>query len=109
MTGTREGKPRDRKGLSPSHWIAIATVSVAVLIGVLGSALSEHNTRLNENTARLANVEAEKKNRVDAQARIEGAMATSNDRLERIETKIERLIRMHVDAGGAQPSTARTE
>ena len=96
-------------GLTPSHWIAIATISVAVLGGVLGWALSEHN-------ARLANVESATKNISEAQARAEGEIKAVHERLngfderlDRIETNIDRLIQLHLDAQTTQPVAQRAE
>ena len=39
--------------LTPGHWIAIATIAVAVLGGVISVALGEHNARLENVGTRL--------------------------------------------------------
>ena len=133
MTDTREDKATRGRGLAPGHWIAIATIAVAVLGGVLSWALSEHN-------ARLANVESATTNMAEGLARVEGSIKTinerlngfeqrvderfnrletniderfnrletnSDDRLDRIETNIDRLIQLHLQAGTAQPAAWR--
>ena len=118
MTDTPEDKATRGRGLTPGHWIAIATIAVAVLGGVLSWALSEHNARLSENNARLANVESATTNMAEGLARIDGSIKTINerlngfeervdDRLDRIETNIDRLIQLHLDAGTAQPAASR--
>ena len=114
MTDTPEDKARRGRGLTPGHWIAIATIAVAVLGGVLSWALSEHNTRLSENNARLANVESATTNMAEGLARVEGSIKVINerlngfdDRLDRIETSIDRLIQLHLAAGTAQPAASR--
>ena len=135
MTDTPEDKARRGTGLTPGHWIAIATIAVAVLGGVLSWALSEHNTRLGETNARLANVESATTSMAEGLARVEGSIETMNerlngfeervedrlngfedrvderlngfdDRLDRIETNINRLIQLHLDAGTAQPASS---
>ena len=45
-------------GLTPGHWLAIATIAVAVLGGVLSWGLSQQNARLSETTTRLVNIES---------------------------------------------------
>ena len=109
-------KAKGATGLTPGHWIAIATIAVAVLGGVLGWALSEHN-------ARLANVESDIRNIAEAQARTEGEIKAIHERLDgfgerldgfgerlnRIETGIDRLIQLHLDAETTQPAAARAE
>ena len=120
MTDTPEDKATRGRGLTPGHWIAIATIAVAVLGGVLSWALSEHNTRLSENNARLANVESATTNMAEGLARVEGSIKAINerlngfeervdDRLDRIETNIDRLIQLHLDAGTAQPAASRAD
>ena len=96
-------------GLTPGHWIAIATIPVAVLGGVLGWALSEHN-------ARLANVESATRNIAEAQARTEGEIKAVHERLDgfderldRIETSIDRLIQLHLEAETTQPAAGHAE
>ena len=42
------------KHLAPGHWIAIATIAVVVLGGVISVALSEHNARLENFGTRLS-------------------------------------------------------
>ena len=117
MTDTPEDKATHGRGLTPGHWIAIATIAVAVLGGVLSWALSEHNARLSENNARLANVESATTNMAEGLARVEGSINAINerlngfeervdDRLDRIETNIDRLIQLHLDAGTAQPAAS---
>ena len=129
MTDTPEDKATRGRGLTPGHWIAIATIAVAVLGGVLSWALSEHNARLSENNARLANVESATTNMAEGLARVEGSIKAIHerlngfeervddrldrfeervdDRLDRIETNIDRLIQLHLDAGTAQPAASR--
>ena len=120
MTDTPEDKATRGRGLTPGHWIAIATIAVAVLGGVLSWALSEHNARLSENNARLANVESATTNMAEGLARVEGSIKAINerlngfeervdDRLDRIETNIDRLIQLHLDAGTAQPAASRAD
>ena len=120
MTDTQEDKATRGRGLTPGHWIAIATIAVAVLGGVLSWALSEHNARLSENNARLANVESATINMAEGLARVEGSIKAINerlngfeervdDRLDRIETNIDRLIQLHLDAGTAQPAASRAD
>ena len=89
---------------------------MAVLGGVLGWALSEHN-------ARLANVESDIRNIAEAQARTEGEIKAIHERLDgfgerldgfgerlnRIETGIDRLIQLHLDAETTQPAAAPSE
>ena len=116
-------KAKGATGLTPGHWIVIGTIAVAVLGGVLGWALSEHN-------ARLANVESDIRNIAEAQARTEGEIKAIHERLDgfgerldgfgerldgfgerlnRIETGIDRLIQLHLDAETTQPAAAPSE
>ena len=78
-------------------------------MAVLGWALSEHN-------ARLANVESDIRNIAEAQARTEGEIKAIHERLDsfgerlnRIETGIDRLIQLHLDAETTQPAAAPSE
>ena len=105
----RAEKSKRPTGLTPGQWSAIATIAVAVLGGVLGWALSEHN-------ARLANVESATRNIAEAQARTEGEIKAiherldgCDERLDRIETGIHRLLQLHLDAYTTQPAAARAE
>ena len=108
-TSRRDGQGQGATGLTPGHWIAIGTIAVAVLGGVLGWALSEHN-------ARLANVESDIRNIAEAQARTEGEIKAIHERLDsfgerlnRIETGLDRLIQLHLGAETTQPAAARSE
>ena len=114
----------DRQGLTPGHWIAIATIAVGVLGGVIGVALGEHNARLgNVETTMRAIAEAQARmaeaqgRMAEALARTEGdAKATQerlagfeeqvNDRFDRIEASLDRLIQLHLNTD-TQPAGAR--
>ena len=118
MSDTQEDKATRARGLTPGHWIGIATIAVAVLGGVLSWGLSQQNARLSENNTRLANVESAMTNMAEGLARVEGSSKTINEhlngfeqrvderfnrieitideRFDRIETKIERLIQLQV-------------
>ena len=101
----------ERHGLTPGHWIAIATIAVGVLGSVIGVALSEHN-------ARLANVETAMNALAETQARMEGEAKATQERLagfeerveyrlDRIESSLERLIQLHLETGaGTAPANA---
>ena len=54
MTDTREDKATRGRGLTPGHWIWIATIAVAVLGGVLSWALSQQNARLSDKNTRCS-------------------------------------------------------
>ena len=125
MTDTQEDKATRGRGLTPGHWVGIATIAVAVLGGVLSWGLSQQNARLSENNTRLANVESAMANMAEGLARVEGSSKTINEhlngfeqrvderfnrvderfdrietnideRFDRIETNIETLIQLHV-------------
>ena len=100
MTDTRGDEATRARGLTPGHWITIATITVAVLGGVLSWGLSEHN-------ARLANVESGTTNIAEGLAQVEGSIKTINERLNRIETNIDTLIQLHLQAGTSQPAASR--
>ena len=88
--------------LTPGHWIAIAMIAVAVLGGILSSALSEHN-------ARLANVEAGTNDIAEALGRVEREIKPLDERLDRIESNIDSLVQLHLDAETKQPVGGRGE
>ena len=135
MTHTQEDKAMPGRGLTPGHWIGIATISVIVLGGVLSWGLGQQNARFSENNTRLANVESTTTNIVEGLARVEGSNKTINerlngfeqrvderfnrvderfnrlemnidDRLDRLEMNIDRLIQLHLQAGTAQPAAS---
>ena len=71
----------ERQGLTPGHWIAIATIAVGVLGGVIGVALGEHN-------ARLGNVETTMRTIAEAQTRMAEAQARMAEALARTEVDL---------------------
>ena len=117
MTATPEDKATRGRGLNPGHWIAIATIAVVVLGGVLGWALSEHNARLANVESAMNNIAEAQARFAEAQARVEGEIKAVHERLtgfeerlderltsfeerlderlDRIETQIDRLIQLH--------------
>lgn len=106
----------ERQGLTPGHWIAIATIAVGVLGGVIGVALGEHNARLGNVETTMRTIAEAQARLVEAQARMaevlarmEGDAKASRERLagfeeqvnarfDRIEASIDRLIELHLDA-----------
>ena len=120
MTETRPGKTDSANGLKPGHWTAIATIAVGILGGVTSVALGEHN-------ARIGNIETAITRGAETQARMaEGLVRTEgetkatrehlagfkgqvNERFNRIEAGIDRLIELHLDAQGTQPAAERAE
>ena len=113
----------ERNSLTPGHWIAIATIAVGVLGGVISIALNEHNARL-ANLGTTMNTMAEAQARMveeqarmaEAQARTEAAIKGTQERLARFEEQVDdrfddignsldRLIQLHLDAV-TQPATA---
>ena len=89
MTDTQEDKAMPGRGLTPGHWIGIATISVIVLGGVLSWGLSQQNARFSENNTRLANVESTTTNMVEGLARVEGSNKTINERLNGFEQRVD--------------------
>ena len=79
----------ERNSLTPGHWIAIATIAVGVLGGVISVALGEHNARLG-NVATTMNTIAEAQARMaeaqgqmaEALARTEGELKTTQEHRE---------------------------
>ena len=86
----------ERNTLTPGHWIAIATISVGVLGGVISVALGEHNARLG-NVATTMNTIAEAQARMaeaqarmaEALARTEGELKTTQERLAGFEDRVD--------------------
>ena len=112
----RAEKSERTTGLTPGHWIAIATIAVAVLGGMLGWALSEHNTRLANVESATRNIAEAQTRAAETQARTEGEIKAIHERLDgfderldRIETGIDRLIQLHLDAETTQPAAGRAE
>ena len=89
MSDTQEDKAMPVRGLTPGHWIGIATISVIVLGGVLSWGLSQQNARFSENNSRLANVESTTINMVEGLARVEGSNKTINERLNGFEQRFD--------------------
>ena len=77
--------------LMPMHWIAIATITVAVLGAVLGVL----SGRLSEHAAHLGVVESGTADSAESVARIEQLIKTTGARVSRIEAKIETLLQLH--------------
>ena len=138
MTETPQNKIDPAKGLTPGHWIAIATIAVGILGGVISVALGEHNARIsNIETAittmaetqarmaealvrmegetkatrdRLASFEEQVNDRFERiESRITGLEERVNDRFDRIEASIDRLIQLYLDAQATQPAAGRAE
>ena len=113
----------ERNSLTPGHWIAIATISVGVLGGVIGVALSEHNARLETVGTTMNTINEAQGRMAEAQARIAESLARAEveirttqerlarfeqevgDRFDRIDDSLNRLIQLHLDAV-TQPATA---
>ena len=89
MTDTQEDKATRGRGLTPGHWVGIATIAVAVLGGVLSWGLSQQNARLSENNTRLANVESAMGNMAEGLARVEGSSKTINEHLNGFEQRVD--------------------
>ena len=127
MTETPEDKTDRANKLTPGHWIAIATIAVGILGGVMSVALSEHNARISnietaittmaETQARMAaalvRMEAETKATRERVAsfdeQVNNRFDQNDERLNRIETSIDRLIQLHLDAQMTQPAAGRAE
>ena len=93
----------ERNTLTPGHWIAIATISVGVLGGVISVALGEHNARLG-NVATTMNTIAEAQARMaEAQARMAEALARTEGELK---TTQERLAGFARKASSRRPRNA---
>ena len=103
MTDTPQEKTAPAKGLTPGHWIAIATIAVGILGGVINVALSEHNARIS-NIETAVNTIAQTLVRMEGESkatreRLAGFVEQVNERfnqnderLNRIETSIDRLV-----------------
>ena len=131
MTETPQNKPDPSKGLTPGHWIAIATIAVGILGGVISVALGEHNARISNIEAAVNTIAQTQARMVEALGRMEGETKATRERLagfeeqvnnrfdrietsidnrfDRIETSIDRLIQLHLDAQTTQPASGRAE
>ena len=120
MTETRQEKTDSANGLTPGHWIAIATIAVGILGGVISVALGEHNARISNIETAITTM-AESQGRIaEAVVRMEGETKATgeqlarfeeqvNERFNRIEASIDRLIELHLDAQRTQPAAERAE
>ena len=108
-TAPDKTKPERKKGLTPGHWIAIATIAVAVVGGTLGWGLSEHNARLASVEAGTNDISETLGRITEGQARAEGEMKAIRERLDRIESNIDTLIQLHLNGETRQPAAGRAE
>ena len=110
MTETPQGKMAPATGLTPGHWIAIATIAVGILGGVISVALGEHNARVSNIETAITTVAETQARMAEALVRMEGETKATrervasfeeqvnnrfdqnDERLNRIETSIDRLI-----------------
>lgn len=120
MTDTPQEKLAPVKGLTPGHWIAIATIAVGILGGVISVALSEHNARISNFETAITRMAETQARMAEALVRMEGETKATrehlagfeeqvNERFNRIEAGIDRLIELHLDAQRTQPAAERAE
>ena len=80
---------RMNKHLAPGHWIAIATVAVVVLGGVISVALSEQNARLENAIAGAQTRMSDTQEQIaEGLARMEGELETTQERLAGFEDRV---------------------
>ena len=127
MTETPDDKTDRANELTPGHWIAIATIAVGILGGVMSVALSEHNARISNIETAITTMAETQARMAEALVRLEGETKATrervasfdeqvnnrfdqnDERLNLIETSIDRLIQLHLDAQTTEPASGRAE
>ena len=89
----------ERNSLTPGHWIAIATIAVGILGGVISVALGEHNTR-------IGNIETAMRTMTEAQTRMAEAQIRMAEALTRADGNAKATVvsQFHSGDSGARPA-----